>query len=165
MIKTNQQSLIFPDYVAASVLELRPEELRRAGITHLVLDVDETLVPRQHNRLASKYVAFLEHLDTLGFHLLVGSNARRDLSEIVQHFHAQVVPTSTSFKPLQSYFHRAIAVAGTDAAHMAMVGDRWLNDVVGGNLAGLTTIMVEPYARRQRLHHRWYLRRALRNSS
>jgi HAD superfamily phosphatase (TIGR01668 family) len=165
MIKTNRKSILYPDYIAKSVLELRPEELKNAGITHLALDVDETLVPRAYNKLAKNYIAFLESLEKKGFVLMIGSNSRRDFGEIVRHFNAQIVkPTPTSFKPFKSYFKKIIKAAGTDPKHVAMVGDKWVNDVIGANRAGLNTILVEPYARRQRWHHKLYFRRALKNA-
>ena len=57
-----------------------------------------------------------------------------------------------------------ITMAGAQPVHIAMVGDRLLNDVVGANRAGLTTILVNPYARKQQFHHHYYLRRAVRRA-
>ena len=39
---------------------------------------------------------------------------------------------------------RAMAQAGTDPAHTAMLGDKLLTDVLGANLSGVTALMVEP---------------------
>ncbi|MBP9738879.1 YqeG family HAD IIIA-type phosphatase [Candidatus Saccharibacteria bacterium] len=166
MRRTHQTSILYPDYIATSVLEIRPAELKKAGITHLVLDIDETIVPKRHNELANHYISFLEDLEKMGFVLLIGSNTNRDVTNIIKHFNAQVVkPTTLSFKPLRRYYKRVIAAAGTDAKHIAMVGDKILNDIIGGNNAGLLTIMVEPYARQQKIHHRFYFRYALRNTT
>ncbi len=165
MIKTNQTSIWYPRYIATSALDIAASELKLAGISHLALDIDETLVPRGHNKLADSYIAHLSQLENAGFQLLVVSNSRRDLQSIAQHFHAPIVrPTRGSFKPLPHYYQQVIAMAGTEPAHIAMVGDRLINDVIGGNLVGLVTIMVEPYARQQQIHHRWYFRRALSKS-
>lgn len=157
-----RKSLLFPNFIARSVLELNASELSRRGITHLVFDIDETVVPKRHNRLSDEYVIFLKKLEKQGFKILIGSNARRDLTEITRHFNATTVhPSHFSFKPFRHFFRRIIKSADVDKTHIAMVGDRILNDVVGANSAGLTTILVEPYARRQSAFHREYIKFAL----
>ena len=163
MVKTNQTSLLYPDYVTSSVLALQADELKKVGITHIALDVDETIVPKNHNDLTPEYIAFLQGLEKTGFQLLIVSNSGRDLRKITQHFNAVLVPpTSFAFKPFKKYFSMVITAAGTDAQHIAMVGDKVLNDIIGANHAGLKTILVEPYARRQKIYNRIYLTRALR---
>ena len=160
MRATQKNSWLFPDYVATSVLELRPEELKKIGITHLIFDVDETVVPKAHNHLTKEYARFLQALERHGFKILIGSNSRRDLSEITKHFDGILVrPHHFSFKPLKHFFKKAVRMANVDKSQVAMVGDRIVNDVIGANNAGLTTILVEPYARKQSLLHRWYIQR------
>ena len=165
MKKTNLKSIFYPDYIAASVLEISIEELQKINITHLVFDIDEPVVPKRHNKLTDEYIEFLQHLEEKEFILLIGSNTRRDLSEITQHIKSRVVkPSHLSFKPLKKYYQKIIDATGTTPDHIAMVGDKLLNDVIGANYAGLTSILVEPYARQQKIHHRVYFKRALRKS-
>jgi len=165
MKKTNLKSIFYPDYIASSVLEIDVRELQKIGITHLVFDIDETVVPKKHNELTPEYIDFLQHLEKKEFILLIGSNSRRDLSEITQHLKSQVVkPSHLSFKPLKNYYQKIIDSTGTTPDRIAMVGDKLLNDVIGANYAGLTSILVEPYARQQKIRHRYYFKRALRNT-
>lgn len=163
MIRTNQTLSIFPDYVSVSVLDLKTDELKNAGITHLALDIDETVVPKNHNQISKEYIHFLQLLEAQGFQLLIASNSRRNLSTIMQDIDAQlIVPSQTSFKPLKSYFSKVIEAAQTGSSHIAMIGDKIINDVVGANRAGLKTILVEPYARQQKFYNRLYLWLVLR---
>lgn len=161
MKKTVRKSSLYPDYITSSVLKIKADELSAAGITHLVFDIDETVVPKRYNQLTPEYILFLQGLEKKGFKILIGSNTKRDLSEITQHLNTVVVrPGGLSFKPFKSYFKKVIKQAGVKPEHIAMVGDRILNDIVGGNRAGLTTILVEPYARRQTSFHHWYISRS-----
>lgn len=161
MKKTKRQSIWYPNYIAASVLELKAIQLKQIGITHLIFDIDETVVPKAHNHLTEEYIQFLQGLEKQGFKILIGSNTRRDLTEITKHLDTVVVrPHHLSFKPFKHFFKKAVRIAGVDKKQVAMVGDRILNDVIGANNAGLTTILVEPYARQQTSFHRWYNRRA-----
>ena len=59
MKKTNLKSIFYPDYIAGSVLEIDVDELQRTGITHLVFDIDETVVPKNHNELTAEYIDLL----------------------------------------------------------------------------------------------------------
>lgn len=162
MRATKKNSLFLPNYIASSVLELKPEELKRLGITHLVFDIDETVVPKKYNQLTDEYIGFLQALEKKEFIILIGSNTRRDLGEITKHLSADIVPPSrTAFKPLKRYFKQVIETADVPPKQIAMVGDKLLNDVIGANRVGLTSILVEPYTRRMSWLHRWYHRFAL----
>lgn len=163
MQKVKRTKLWLPNYVASSVLELKASELKRLGVTHLVFDIDETVVPKAYNELTEEYIAFLQGLEKQGFVILIGSNSKRDLGKIAQHLDTVVVrPTRSAFKPLKRYFKKVVAEAGVKPEKIAMIGDRVLNDIVGGNRAGLKTILVEPYARRQRWLDRLYLKQCFR---
>lgn len=165
MKRTNRESIFYPNYISRSVLDLKTDDLKDAGITHLVFDIDETIVPRNHNELSDKYVRFLQSLEKQGFTLLIGSNSRRDISNITKHMNAEIVrPTRFSFKPLTHYFRKVISAARTDSSCIAMIGDKILNDVIGGNLAGLTTILVEPYVQKRGFFHKNYLKASLRKN-
>lgn len=162
MQRTNQRSILYPNYVAASVLEIDTKQLRQAGITHLAFDIDETVMPKKHLALTKEYNKFLQSLGRQGFTLMIGSNAKRDFNKIAKSINATVVPPSfMAFKPLKGYFRRLATAANTRTERIAMVGDRVLNDVIGANHAGLQTILVRPYARRQRAFSRFYFNQAL----
>lgn len=96
-----------------------------------------------------------------GFKIIIGSNSRRDFSNITKHLKVVEVvkPGKFSFKPLKGYYTRVINTTKVDKSQIAMIGDRILNDIVGGNVSGLTTILVEPYVQRRGIFHRSYIKR------
>jgi hypothetical protein len=47
-------------------------------------------------------------------------------------------------KPVPVGFWRAMSIMGTTPATTALVGDQLFTDVLGGNLVGMYTILVEP---------------------
>lgn len=49
-----------------------------------------------------------------------------------------------ALKPVPVGFWRAMAIMGTRPATTALVGDQLFTDVLGGNLLGMYTILVEP---------------------
>ncbi len=159
MKKLTRTRLWHPDYIVGSVLELDADELRGRGITHLVFDLDNTLLPHGTSTVAPKSLAKLRHLKRAGLTLLVGSNTRRDIELIITALEVVAVrPIGVSMKPLHSFYRRVIAAADTTPEHIAMVGDHPLNDVLGGNRAGLTTILVTGFYREHLSWQRVYLR-------
>jgi len=162
MKKVNDISIWRPNYVIQNVLELDTNELRKTGITHIVFDLDDTLVPRRRHVLSVDHVHFIASLKTAGFAVLIGSNTRRNISPLAQMLNVEaIVPAGISIKPFASFYKRVVAAADTEPERIAMVGDHILNDVIGGNLAGLTTVWTLPLNRTPGPLRRAYLRLAL----
>lgn len=144
MIEINHLSNWYPDFVSDDILDIDLKVLQHAGITHVVFDLDRTLVNHGSNVVSQEYLRYLEMIRVAGFTTIIGSNTRRDISSLSTALSAMaIVPAGISYKPLPSFYRRIIKVAGTNPKHIAMVGDNILNDVIGANHAGFTTVLVE----------------------
>lgn len=158
MKKLNGSSVWQPNYIVDSVLSLDIAELQRIGVTHLVFDLDNTLVARRANTLTPKHLQQVAALKQAGFTVLLGSNTRRDVSSITNLLDVVAVPsTLVSIKPFRSFYRRVIVAADTTPEHIAMIGDHMLNDVMGANRAGLCSILVKSLAGRRSLVNHTYL--------
>lgn len=158
MIKIIRANKLYPNYVADSVLQIRIDELVELGITHIVFDVDETLLQKGGSELPHKYIEHVHQIREQGIEILIGSNSSRDLSVLASEIGAVVVKPSTfHFKPLRRFYGKVVREAGVSADKIAMVGDRVLNDIWAANEAGLTTILVKPYRRKPGLFLGVYL--------
>lgn len=133
-----------PDLTVASILDISPELLDRHGIRGLILDADNTLVPRQQYALDHAVTNWIRRLQDHGRRLCILSNSGhvRKVAGMVAPF--EMAAISLARKPFPSGFRRALTALGTTARETAMVGDQMLTDILGGNLAGMLTIMVEP---------------------
>lgn len=137
-----------PDYFADSVAAIDFDELRRIGVRYIALDVDQTLT---HNRavvLDEALATFLNAKVTSGVldGIFIASNSRRNLDDIAKVVSAQRVrATRLIRKPGRRYYNRLLQSAKCEPSEIAMIGDRLLTDVLGGNRAGLVTIMVSPH--------------------
>ncbi len=131
-----------PDLSLASVRELTPEFLAAHGLDGLVFDADNTLVPRSRYEPTPEVATWLETLRAAGTRLCILSNSRH-IGKVARMGEALGMPAiSLARKPARSGFRRALALLGTAPAATAMVGDQVFTDILGGNLAGLTTILV-----------------------
>lgn len=149
MIRIHRDEIWLPDYVADSVAQIDAGELKQAGITHLVFDLDNTLLVRRTNELSAETIAHIAGLRRAGFKIVLGSNTRRDTDAIVDALKGEAVRVhGLTMKPFRAFYKSAIIAAGTKPENIAMVGDHLLNDVIGANRAGLKTILVKSLSRR-----------------
>lgn len=164
MIKISHKSNWYPDYVCKSVLDINLAVLKHARITHMVFDLDKTLVYHGSNTISQEYSDFLQAIQNAGFVVMVGSNTRRDTSFLSTLFDPSiVVPSGLSYKPFPSFYRRIVIEADTSPEHIAMIGDHILNDIIGPNRAGFTTISVEGLRDNTSFFYRAYLKIVLRH--
>lgn len=140
--------MLRPDLILGSVLEVTPAFCAERGLRGLMFDADNTLVPRSHYHPSPATARWLGELRAAGLALCILSNSRHvgKVAAMGQAFGMPAV--SLARKPARSGFRRALALLGTAADQTAMVGDQIFTDILGGNRAGVTTILVTP------LHHR-----------
>jgi HAD superfamily phosphatase (TIGR01668 family) len=133
-----------PDVMVPSVLDLTPERLAQWGVRGLVLDADNTLVPRNRYALTPEVHAWLDAVRASGVRCCILSNSAspRKVAAMVSTFDMPAL--SLARKPLAAGFRRALTLLGTTPAETAMVGDQVFTDILGGNRMGLLTVLVRP---------------------
>jgi HAD superfamily phosphatase (TIGR01668 family) len=80
----------------------------------------------------------------IGFKLTILSNTHspRRLSKIASEL--DIPSVSHALKPRTGEFKKAARLAGCETCRVVVVGDQVLTDILGGNLAGMRTILVKP---------------------
>lgn len=166
MIKVIHTSNWSPDFIGDSILDIDSKALKRVGISHIVFDLDNTLVRHGSNTISQKYLNYLNALQKAGFTTIIGSNTRRDIRSLAAILNSNIiVPSGISYKPFPSFYRRIVTTSGTNPKHIAMVGDNVLNDIIGANHAGFTTILVNGLRSRTSPAFRLYFKLALRHAS
>jgi len=135
-----------PRSYAPSVHHVDYEALRRRGIRALIFDLDNTLCLWRTGPPDARVRKLLKELIARGFRVAVLSNGRLSLRpEVLAFFEEIEVPVIwPARKPLPFGFRRALGWLGVPASQAAMIGDQLFTDVLGGNLAGLYTVLVTP---------------------
>ena len=155
--KLTHKSLWLPDYIASSVTAIPIEILLKSNIRHMILDIDDTLVPLRGNQLSAAYIHYFQNIQQAHIKLSIGSNTRRDITNIAATIGAEAIPQPWwSYKPMKAFYKRILAQAEEPPGAIAMVGDRVIHDVIGANRAGLITILVAPIGRRPSWPSRLY---------
>lgn len=133
-------------YVASLPL-VSVEGLVRDGVRLVLLDRDNTCVPRDARVAPDAVTAWLDRAREAGLELCLVSN----------NFHTSHVSRTArelgvdfvdhAMKPLPLALRRAMRRAGARPEETVMIGDQVFTDVAAGNLAGVRTVLVRPQSR------------------
>lgn len=133
-----------PKRYVRSVDRIDLEALWAAGKRSILLDRDNTLVPRDTNVPPAEVVAWLDHARELGFELCMVSNnwhrdqVRASAGALKMDF------ISHAMKPAPFAIDAGLRRLGAARESAVLIGDQLYTDVWGGNLAGVDTILVKP---------------------
>ena len=151
---SKMKNVFFPNFAVASVLELGVDRLRAIGAKALLLDVDCTLKEYQKQEPEPEIIQWLRSLEDSGFRLCLLSNGvGRRISRVATALSLPFV--AKACKPFPRGVRKATRLLGVEPNETALVGDQIFADILAGNLAGATTILVKPIKPEQ---ERWFTR-------
>ncbi len=135
--------LFFPTLYRRRITDVTAEDLRRLGVDCLLLDVDNTLTTHDAPDLTDGVKAWLTQRQAEGFGLIIVSNNR---AERVAPFAEKVgLPYyAHARKPLPFGFRAAAKQMGCDRKRCVVIGDQIFTDMLGANLAGMPSVLLEP---------------------
>ena len=131
-------------FTAHNIYELTGAALARRGFTLLLADLDNTLVPYGVPLPDERLKAWRDDLAAHGVTLFVLSNNRHEGRPRIFSEALGIPYIGHAGKPKTPSFYKAMEQMGVTAAQTAIVGDQIFTDVLGGNRAGVSAILVEP---------------------
>ncbi|HAG07627.1 MAG: HAD superfamily (Subfamily IIIA) phosphatase, TIGR01668 [Clostridia bacterium 62_21] len=135
--------LLYPRLYVPSLFDIDLGALQKKGINSLILDLDNTIMPRGARRIEQEVEAWLRRVREKGFRLCIVTNNRdRSVPELTQRLEIPVIIRAV--KPRRKPFVRALELMDATGRETAVVGDQIFTDVLGGNRLGLYTILVDP---------------------
>jgi len=140
--------LLQPDLILEDVFAIDLQELRARGITGLLIDLDNTIVPWEDSHMDEGFRQWVQEVKNQGFSLCLVTNA---LEHRTQGFAdlLGIPAVGRAWKPLNRAFARGLAELNLPASQVAVVGDQMFTDILGGNRMGLFTILVNPLSREE----------------
>ncbi len=131
-----------PTHRCAAVTELTAAWLKKQNIELLMLDFDNTIVPYTTNVPTEEMAAWLQTMLSSDILVCVVSNSR---NERVKKFCAAygLDCITRAKKPSTDGIKRCLARYQIPAERAALAGDQIYTDTLGGNAAGVQTILVE----------------------
>ena len=134
-------------YVASLPL-LDVDELVADGVRLVLLDRDNTCVPRDAAEPPAEVMAWLDRAREAGLKLCLVSNNFHSSQVRGSAEHMGVDVVDHAMKPLPFALVRAMRLMGSMPGETVMVGDQVFTDVVAGNLAGVRSVLVRPQSRK-----------------
>lgn len=131
-----------PRWITGSVTDISPAFLQSKGITLLMLDFDNTLVPYTTNTPTEGVLAWLGKMQEQGIRLCVVSNSRKDRVKIFcKTYHIPCITHAK--KPFSKGIAACLEAFSAKAGESALVGDQIFTDTLGANFAGVSPILVK----------------------
>lgn len=137
-------SLVTPTKRLHAIFEVDLSQLQAEGITCVLFDRDNTVIPRDTGTAPAEVIAWLDEARAAGIKLCMVSN----------NFHTGQIEASAdalgcpvvhhAMKPAPFALQAAMKKVGATPAETVLIGDQVFTDVVAGNLAGVRTILVDP---------------------
>ncbi|MGN1041307.1 MAG: YqeG family HAD IIIA-type phosphatase [Acutalibacteraceae bacterium] len=139
-----------PTYFVDSVADISADFLIKNDIKALILDVDDTITTHGSKKIDSKTEKWLEDLNIHKIKLILLSNNFKDrVSQIAEHIGVPYV--YSGMKPLPNGFIKALDILHITKENTMVVGDQIFTDILGANIAGICSILVEPKGESQTL--------------
>ena len=130
------------DRFVSSIDKIDLDELKAQGVRAILFDRDNTVVPRDTKVAPPEAQAWLDKAREMGFLVYMVSNNWHTSAVQASADELGVKAIDHALKPLPFAIMRALNEMGVSPDRAVLVGDQVFTDVLGGNLAGIRTILV-----------------------
>jgi len=143
--------LAFPKYYVDSVLDIDPAWLKAQGKTCVLVDLDNTLLPRDTSTFSPEVMDWVKSLYDADLKVcLLSNNWHERVHTAAEELNMKLV--SKAVKPLPPAFFVAMKRVGGKRRETIMIGDQLFTDVLGSAILGMPCIMVLPLAKHDLKH-------------
>ena len=133
---------LLPTVIVDAITDLTPQILQEKGVSLLMLDFDNTIVPYTTNEPTEEMAAWLRDMVESPIKLCVVSNSRRDRVKIFCN-HMGIDCITHAKKPFSKGIKECLARYNLHPYACALAGDQIYTDVLGANCTGVMSILVK----------------------
>lgn len=133
---------LLPSFITQSLTDLTPDFLERQGISLLMLDFDNTIVPYTTNVPTDKMEVWLRRMVLSGITLCVVSNSTKDRVRIFCDRYGIACITHAK-KPFSKGIRECLERFDCKPEEAMLIGDQIFTDTLGGNCCGVKTVLVK----------------------
>ena len=139
-----------PDVYQKSIYDINYKKLQQCGIKCLLFDLDNTLVPLNTKEPNDKLKEFINNLKEQGFKVIIYSKCFKNRIQPFKDI-LEVDCCSLKKKTFDKKIEEIRKTLNFKQAELALIGDQMVTDIVSGNKAGITTILLNPISKKDRL--------------
>ena len=136
--------LFRPDQSVHGVVDIDLAGLLSRGFSALMLDLDNTLLPWKNSIVPDSSREWIETAKNLGLKLCIVSNTHNPRRLMNISHDLDIPAVYGALKPRRYGFEKAASMLECELSRSVVVGDQLLTDILGGNMAGMHTILVKP---------------------
>lgn len=130
-----------PDFCFDNIHSISLEWLQAKNITKIILDVDNTLLPRDKIQPEEVVITWIKSVREAGIEIvLLSNNGGKRLEQISAMIEVKAV--SWAVKPMQYGFKKALKKFSRSQGRVLVIGDQLLTDVLGAKRMGLSVLWV-----------------------
>lgn len=142
--------LFKPTFWLKNVMQIDKAFLKKNRVRALILDMDNTLSMHDDPAAEDGVLDWLDEMRELGVKMrVVSNNNTRRVEPLARALGLEF--TANGAKPLTFGINRAVRAMKVSRRETLVVGDQIFTDVMAGNLAGIRTVLVEPF----HLENKW----------
>ncbi|MDD4802921.1 MAG: YqeG family HAD IIIA-type phosphatase [Syntrophomonas sp.] len=164
-------NLLYPRIYVNTLLDIPLDKLRELNINAFIIDLDNTITEWNSNEIRFEVEQWFGLIKSEGFRAcILSNNGEQRIQKVADRLGIPFIHRAG--KPRRRSFLSAVMLLGVNSDQAAVIGDQIFTDILGGNRAGLFTILVKPLARREFLGTKinrtlelFVLRHLLRNVS
>ena len=132
---------LLPTIITDALTDITPDLLEERGIRLLMLDFDNTIVPYTTSIPEPLMEQWLLDMKQTDITICVVSNSKKNRVKIFCDNYG--IPCIThAAKPFTKGIRECLDMFGIPSENAAIVGDQIFTDTLGGNCAGISTILV-----------------------
>lgn len=138
--------MLKPNAYIHHIADLPIDKLKQKGVTHILLDIDNTLVAAESTFLSPNVQKIVEAIKAHQMVVvLVSNNHQEKVIEIAKKL--KVDGYGFSLKPFPFTFWRILKHYQISKKQAVMVGDQYMTDMLFGKIGGCYTILCDPIAK------------------
>jgi len=133
------------------VTQITPAWLKERGLSTVLVDLDNTILPRYTDEVPTEIRAWAATLASARIPVVLLSNNHK---KRVQHYAAELgfIPVANAAKPLPLGYVRALHASKGRRSSAVMIGDQFFTDVSGAAFLGITSALVLPLSQKDLAH-------------
>lgn len=136
-------SLFKPSIMKKRITDITAEMLKEMGVSALLLDVDNTLVSYVKHEPIAGAVEWTKEMKAKGFEIIiVSNNYKKRVAPFAAKFNLPYI--TFAMKPFPFGYIKASKRLKTKCKQCAIIGDQIFTDIIGANMCGMKSILLEP---------------------
>ena len=141
-------SLLIPTFFINKITDLSPEFIKSHGVTSLLMDIDDTLTYHKDPHVPEKILEFINLMKINNIKIILISNNSKDRAyKFAKKLNLPYI--SRAFKPAPLGINLALKKLNISKNEAIIIGDQIFTDILGANLLGIKSILVDPFEKNQ----------------